>query len=150
MARSAALRDSILTFVAGPVQAWYGWRLAHPSIGRHWTWFALFGLGSLLFYTEIKNVIARTAHIKELMRDRQWKITPRPALGKGAVAPGTTPPAGDRRPTATGSPSLVGSEAEADMAVKALTPHNRRATDRPAADRGEPMPGDDRHRHDAG
>jgi GGDEF domain-containing protein len=68
---------TLLTFSAGPVQAWTAWRLSHPSVGRHKAWFVLYGLGSQLFYAEFKNVMARTAHIKEAMRERKWKVTPR-------------------------------------------------------------------------
>ena len=32
---------------------------------------------ALFFYTELKNVMARTAHLKEAMRERKWKVTPR-------------------------------------------------------------------------
>jgi DNA-binding response OmpR family regulator/glycosyltransferase involved in cell wall biosynthesis len=68
---------TLLTFSAGPVQAWTAWRLSHPSVRRHKAWFVLYGLASQLFYAELKNVIARTAHIKEAMRERKWKVTPR-------------------------------------------------------------------------
>ena len=73
---------TLLTFSAGPVQAWTALRLSHPSVGRHKSWFFFYGLFSQLFYAEFKNVINRTAHIKEAMRERKWKVTPR------AVAPG--------------------------------------------------------------
>jgi hypothetical protein len=73
---------SLLTFSAGPAQTWYAWRLAHPSIKQHKRWFVVLGLSSLFFYTEVKNVVGRTAHLKELMRERKWKVTPR----SGAVA----------------------------------------------------------------
>ena len=68
---------SVLTFLAGPIQVWFAWRLSHESIGRNRRWFWLYVVASLVFYTEIKNVVARTAHIKEVMHDRQWRITPR-------------------------------------------------------------------------
>jgi diguanylate cyclase (GGDEF)-like protein len=68
---------TLLTFSAGPIQAWTAWRLSHPSVGRHRSWFVLYGLVSQLFYAELKNVISRTAHIKEAMRERKWKVTPR-------------------------------------------------------------------------
>jgi len=68
---------TLLTFSAGPVQAWTAWRLSHPSVRTHKSWFVLYGLASQLFYAEFKNVIARTAHIKEAMRERKWKVTPR-------------------------------------------------------------------------
>jgi hypothetical protein len=30
-----------------------------------------------IFYTEFKNLISRVAQVKELMRERAWKVTPR-------------------------------------------------------------------------
>ena len=68
---------TVFTFSAGPIQGWFAWRLAHPSIRQHRRWFVFFVLSSIVFYTEFKNVIARTAHIKEAMRERKWKVTPR-------------------------------------------------------------------------
>lgn len=68
---------TLFTISAGCAQAFAAWRLAHPSIKQHGRWFLVFLLASLLFYTEIKNVMARTAHIKEAMGERNWKITPR-------------------------------------------------------------------------
>jgi len=70
---------TLFTLSAGPMQAWFAWRLAHPSVKRHPRWFLLYVLASTLFYSELKNVVARTAHIKEAMRERQWKVTPRAA-----------------------------------------------------------------------
>jgi hypothetical protein len=40
---------------------------------------------------EFKNVIARTAHIKEAMQERRWKVTPRSV--PDAPTPEPTPPA---------------------------------------------------------
>ncbi len=68
---------SIVTFSAGPLQVWSAWRLAHPSVAQHKRWFVMFFFSSMFFYTEWKNVIARTAHLKEAMREREWKVTPR-------------------------------------------------------------------------
>jgi len=68
---------TLLTFSAGPIQAWTAWRLSNPSVGRHKAWFIFYGLASQLFYAEFKNIIGRTAHIKEAMRERKWKVTPR-------------------------------------------------------------------------
>ena len=81
---------TLLTFSAGPVQAWTAWRFSDPSVGRHKSWFFFYGLCSQLFYAEFKNVINRTAHIKEAMRERKWKVTPRavaPAEPSDATAP---------------------------------------------------------------
>ncbi len=69
---------TLFTMSAGVMQAWAAWRLARPYLRAHRRWFVVFGLASLAFYTEYMNVITRTAHLKELMRERQWKVTPRP------------------------------------------------------------------------
>jgi cellulose synthase/poly-beta-1,6-N-acetylglucosamine synthase-like glycosyltransferase/GGDEF domain-containing protein len=112
---------TIITFSAGPAQVWYGWRLADDSLRERRRWFWLYLACSLAFYTEIKNVVARTAHIKEVMRDRQWKVTPRPAAPIAAAA----------GPDSDGdvAPRSIGSEAEADEHLKRTAPHNRRSTD---------------------
>jgi len=70
---------TLFTLSAGPAQALFAWKLAHPSIKQHKRWFFLFFVSSLLFYTELKNIIVRTAHLKELMGERTWKVTPRSA-----------------------------------------------------------------------
>jgi cellulose synthase/poly-beta-1,6-N-acetylglucosamine synthase-like glycosyltransferase len=70
---------TLFTMSVGPAQAWFGWRLAHPSIKANTRWFWLYLLASTIAYTEVKNIIARTAHVKEAMRERTWKVTPRAA-----------------------------------------------------------------------
>jgi cellulose synthase/poly-beta-1,6-N-acetylglucosamine synthase-like glycosyltransferase/GGDEF domain-containing protein len=87
---------TLLTFSAGPVQAFTAWRLSHPSVGRHKSWFVFYGLCSQLFYAEFKNVINRTAHIKEAMRERKWKVTPR-AAPVAKLGDATTPLPGSVR-----------------------------------------------------
>ena len=69
---------TLFTTSAGVMQAWSAWRLSRPHLRRRGRWFLAFGLASLAFYTEYKNVIARTAHLKELMREKEWKVTARP------------------------------------------------------------------------
>jgi cellulose synthase/poly-beta-1,6-N-acetylglucosamine synthase-like glycosyltransferase len=61
---------------AGVVQTWTAWNLAHPSV-RRWGWFLGFALFSQFAYTRLKNVAARTAHIKQAMREDTWTVTPR-------------------------------------------------------------------------
>jgi cellulose synthase/poly-beta-1,6-N-acetylglucosamine synthase-like glycosyltransferase len=68
---------TLFTFSAGVMQAWTAWRLAAPEVRKHGRWFVFYGLVSQLFYVELKNVITRTAHLKEGMRERRWKVTPR-------------------------------------------------------------------------
>ena len=82
---------TLLTFSAGPIQACTAWRCAHPSVKKHGRWFLFFALVSQLAYVEFKNVIARTAHIKEAMQERRWKVTPRSV--PDAPTPEPTPPA---------------------------------------------------------
>jgi hypothetical protein len=68
---------TLSTFSPGVVQAWTAWRLSAPEIRKHGRWFLLYGLVSQLFYVELKNIITRTARLKEGMRDRRWKVAPR-------------------------------------------------------------------------
>jgi cellulose synthase/poly-beta-1,6-N-acetylglucosamine synthase-like glycosyltransferase/DNA-binding response OmpR family regulator len=68
---------TLFTFSAGVVQAWSAWRLAAPELRKRGRWFLLLGAVSQLVYVEFKNVITRTAHLKEGMRERKWKVTPR-------------------------------------------------------------------------
>ena len=68
---------TLFTLSAGLVQAWTAWRLAVPELRKRGRWFVLYGLVSQLFYVEFKNVISRTAHLKEGMREKRWKVTPR-------------------------------------------------------------------------
>jgi DNA-binding response OmpR family regulator len=70
---------TLFTLTAGPLQAWTAWRNADPSLRPHGRWFWLYLVLASVGYTELKNVIARTAHIKEAMREKTWKVTPRPA-----------------------------------------------------------------------
>jgi cellulose synthase/poly-beta-1,6-N-acetylglucosamine synthase-like glycosyltransferase/GGDEF domain-containing protein len=73
------LATTAFTFSAGVAQAWTAWRLASPDLRRHGRWFLVYGLVSQLLYMEFKNIVARTAHLKELMGERKWKVTPRKA-----------------------------------------------------------------------
>ncbi len=63
--------------VSGPVQTLAAWRLATPELRRHPRWFVGAAVANLLFYTELKNLIARIAHLKQLRGEHQWVVTPR-------------------------------------------------------------------------
>jgi DNA-binding response OmpR family regulator len=69
---------TLFTMSVGPAQAIAAYRNAHPAIRRRRAWWWLYLLAASVFYGEYKNVIARTAHIKEAMREKKWKVTPRP------------------------------------------------------------------------
>lgn len=73
----AFVATSVVTLAVGPVQALFAYRLADPAVRVHRGWFALYLVTSTLAYTEMKNTIARIAHVREALRLRQWKVTPR-------------------------------------------------------------------------
>src|SRR5574340_602655 len=70
------------TLSTGPVQALLTYRVAEPQIRKRKAWFVFYFVMSFLFYSEFKNMIARVAQMKECMRERQWKVTPRAAHAK--------------------------------------------------------------------
>lgn len=65
------------TLATGPGQVLFTYRLADPQIRQRKGWFGWYVLACLLFYTGFKNLIARVAQVKELLRERSWRITPR-------------------------------------------------------------------------
>lgn len=75
----------LFTMAAGPVQALFAWRLAVPELRARTRWFWSYLLVSTFFYSHFKNMVARQAHLKEALGDRQWRVTPR-AAGAKAVA----------------------------------------------------------------
>ncbi|MFE7539612.1 glycosyltransferase [Streptomyces platensis] len=75
----------LFTLAAGPVQALFAWRLAVPELRSRGRWFWSYLLVSTFFYSHFKNMVARQAHLKEALGDRQWRVTPR-AAGAKAVA----------------------------------------------------------------
>jgi cellulose synthase/poly-beta-1,6-N-acetylglucosamine synthase-like glycosyltransferase/DNA-binding NarL/FixJ family response regulator len=100
---------TLFTLTAGPIQVLFAAKLAHPSIKRHRRWFAFSLVASLFFYTEFKNVIVRTAHLKELMGEKAWKVTPRTAR-PAAVPDGVVE---RRSATSVGTPLRLGEPAAA-------------------------------------
>lgn len=76
---------TVFTLSVGPAQVAFAWRLADPEIRAHPRWFWDYLVISSIGYTEVKNVIARTAHLKEAMREHVWKVTPR--TGAAAQVP---------------------------------------------------------------
>lgn len=68
---------SILTLTVGVAQTWFAYALGDSEIRRHKSWFITYALHSLLWFGEVKNLIARVAQLKELLGERQWRVTPR-------------------------------------------------------------------------
>ena len=68
---------TIVIAMTGPFQVAVAYRLAAPEIREHKNWFVLYLFSAFVFFSELKNAISRLAHVKELARERSWKITPR-------------------------------------------------------------------------
>ena len=87
---------TIFTASVGPGSVWFAYRLAHPDIKRHRSWFWQYLFFSVFVYTEVKNIIGRVAQLKQAMGETSWRITPRsadPATG----FPKLPTPFGERR-----------------------------------------------------
>lgn len=72
----------LFTMSAGLVQALFAWRLAVPELRRRRGWFWRYVLVSTFFYSHFKNMVARDAHLKEALGERQWRVTPRSSSAK--------------------------------------------------------------------
>jgi cellulose synthase/poly-beta-1,6-N-acetylglucosamine synthase-like glycosyltransferase len=68
---------TLFTLSVGPGQTYFAWRLAVPDLKRRVSWFWSYLVVSSFFYTEMKNIIARVAQVKEAMGDRVWTVTAR-------------------------------------------------------------------------
>ena len=77
---------TLFTTSVGPSQTLFAYRNSDPQIRARRRWFLSYLLVATLFYTEYKNVIGRVAQVKQLMREKSWKVTPRTA----GTASGTT------------------------------------------------------------
>lgn len=73
----ALVLATMFTLAVGPGQTLFARRLAVPEIRRRTWWFWSHLLVSSLVYTEWKNIVARIAHVKELVGETQWNVTPR-------------------------------------------------------------------------
>jgi cellulose synthase/poly-beta-1,6-N-acetylglucosamine synthase-like glycosyltransferase/GGDEF domain-containing protein len=70
---------TVFTFSVGPAQAIFAYLLGDASVRRHRMWFGLYAVHSMLWFAEFKNLIARVAQLKEIVGERQWRVTPRAA-----------------------------------------------------------------------
>ncbi|MDT9593184.1 glycosyltransferase family 2 protein [Nocardioides zeae] len=79
---------TLYVLASGPLQTAAAYRLAAPEVRRHPRWFLSALVLNLVFYTELKNLVNRVAHLKQLRGEHQWVVTPRtaPTGGKEAVA----------------------------------------------------------------
>ena len=68
----------------GPIQALFAWRLAVPELRRRRRWWLQYVLISGTLFGEYKAHVNRAAHLRELVGDRAWQVTPRTS-GRMAV-----------------------------------------------------------------
>ncbi|GGF47162.1 hypothetical protein GCM10011519_21510 [Marmoricola endophyticus] len=76
---------TLFVTVSGPLQTFVGWRLAVPEVRRHRWWFVGAAIANLVAYTELKNLVNRVAHLKQLRGEHQWVVTPRTAASQSAT-----------------------------------------------------------------
>ena len=84
---------TLFTMSVGPWQTLFAYRQADPEIKSRKRWFWAYLVIASLFYTEYKNVIGRVAQVKQAMREKAWKVTPRTAGAGGAPDGGIAVPA---------------------------------------------------------
>ena len=77
------------TTLSGPFQIWVAYRTTPPAHRAPARRYLLYALVSLLFYGELKNVVARVAQVKEAVGERRWVTTPRSAGARHAAEDGT-------------------------------------------------------------
>jgi cellulose synthase/poly-beta-1,6-N-acetylglucosamine synthase-like glycosyltransferase len=85
---------TIFNFTVGPGQTAFAYVLGDQSIRRHRRWFFSFGVHSLIWFAEFKNIIARIAQLKELIGEHEWRVTPRTGTrvgDDGTMLGGTNP-----------------------------------------------------------
>lgn len=68
---------TLFTLTVGPGQTLFAYWVGSEEIRKHKSWYWLYLLNSALFYTELKNIIARVAQAKQIFKEKQWNITPR-------------------------------------------------------------------------
>jgi hypothetical protein len=68
---------TVFTFSVGPAQAIFAYLLGDAQIRSHRKWFGMYAVHSMFWFAEFKNLIARVAQLKEVIGERQWRVTPR-------------------------------------------------------------------------
>ncbi|MFJ3446486.1 response regulator [Streptomyces sp. NPDC086081] len=85
---------TLFTVAVGPGQTLFAYICSDRELRRHKGWFWWYLVVASIFYTELKNIIARVAQIKEAMRERAWKITPRTEQAETEDASASASPSG--------------------------------------------------------
>jgi DNA-binding response OmpR family regulator/cellulose synthase/poly-beta-1,6-N-acetylglucosamine synthase-like glycosyltransferase len=73
---------TLFTLATGPGQAIFIRRAGHPEVTARKGWILYYVFIAFFFYTEFKNLIARLGQVKEFMKERAWKVTPRAGAKK--------------------------------------------------------------------
>ncbi len=73
---------TIYTFSTGPFQILLAYILSRKGKSHKGAWFVEYLFVSMFFYSPFKDTISRIAHIKEAMRERAWRVTPRATASK--------------------------------------------------------------------
>lgn len=68
---------TLFTLSVGPGQAVFSYLVSVPEIKKHKSWFFFYFVVTSLAYSEFKNLISRVAQIKEILHEREWRVTPR-------------------------------------------------------------------------
>ncbi len=71
------LLATTLVLSTAPGQTLFAWLRAGPTTRKHPWWFIGYLFVGALFYGEWRNLVARTAHLRELLGVSEWAITPR-------------------------------------------------------------------------
>ena len=82
---------TIFTVSVGVAQTVFAFLLSDPQIRRHRKWFVLYAFHSMLWFGEFKNVISRVAQLKELIGEKQWRVTPRSSVPVDGTTPSGDP-----------------------------------------------------------
>jgi len=64
--------------IIGPLTTINTYFLCHKSLRKPW-WFIQYGLFSFFLYTDAKNICVRVSHLKEILGETGWRVTPRSA-----------------------------------------------------------------------
>lgn len=79
------LFTTIYTFLTGPTQILFAYLLATKSMRQRRRWFIEYLLVGTLFFSPFKDTLSRIAHLKEAMRERAWRVTPRAVPARGSA-----------------------------------------------------------------
>jgi cellulose synthase/poly-beta-1,6-N-acetylglucosamine synthase-like glycosyltransferase len=71
------LVTTVYVSAVGPIQALFAWRLSVPELRRRHAWWWQYVLATGILFGEFKALVNRAAHVRELLGDRAWQVTPR-------------------------------------------------------------------------